>query len=55
MAEYRLYCLNGVGKITNSHEIEAKNDDEAEALAREKKLPTKCELWKRDRLVATIA
>jgi len=54
MGDYRLYCLNGVGKFTKAHDIAAKNDDEALALARQMKLPVKCELWERDRMVATL-
>jgi len=29
MREYRLYCLDGVGKFTKVHEIEAESDEEA--------------------------
>lgn len=54
MADYRLYCLDGAGKITKSHEIDAKNDAEALILARQMKLPVKCELWERARLVAKL-
>ncbi|MGZ2411980.1 hypothetical protein ACUXST_001401 [Sphingomonas sp. F9_3S_D5_B_2] len=54
MAQYRIYCLDGVGKITRSHEIDAKNDDEAIVFARRMKLGVKCELWQRDRFVAKL-
>ena len=52
---YRLFCLDGVGKFTTMHEIAAVDDDEAVAAARAMKLPVKCELWERSRLVATIS
>lgn len=54
MAEYRLYCLDGAGRITQAHEISAASDEDALALARELRLPAKCELWQRGRMVATI-
>jgi hypothetical protein len=54
MPEYRLYCLDGAGKFTNAHEITATDDADALARARELKLPVKCELWERGRLVAKI-
>jgi len=54
MREYRLYCLDGVGKFTKVHEIEAESDEEALDAARAMKLPTKCELWQRDRLMAKL-
>jgi len=54
MPEYRLYCLNDHGNFANSHEIEAKDDDEAVAKAREMKLPVACELWARNRLVRKL-
>jgi hypothetical protein len=55
MPEYRLYCLDGANKITRAHEINAKSDEDAIMIARSKKMPVKCELWHRDRLVARIA
>lgn len=54
MSEYRLYCLNDDGRFTKSHEIEAKGDADALAKARSMKLPVICELWNRNRLVATV-
>jgi len=54
MREYRLYCLDGDGSITKAHEISATSDDDALAQAREMKLPMRCELWQRGRLVAEI-
>ena len=54
MRDYRLYCLDGVGKFTAAETILADSDNEAIELARTKKLEVKCELWERNRLVATI-
>jgi hypothetical protein len=54
MGEYRLYCLNERGKFAKSHELEAASDSEAVEQARAMKLPVKCELWSRDRLVAKL-
>ena len=55
MSEYRLYCLDDHGRFTKSHEIEAKDDDDALAKARAMKLPVVCELWTRNRLVKTLS
>ncbi len=54
MAHYRLYCVDGAGKITRAQFIEASNDEDAVMIARSLKELVKCELWLRDRLVATI-
>ncbi len=53
--DYRLYCIDQAGKAEGTAQIvEANSDDEAIVLSRIKKLPVRCELWERDRLVATI-
>jgi hypothetical protein len=54
MAEYRLYCLNGAGGFTKAHEITADSDEEALQIARDMKLPIKCELWERGRKIAAL-
>ena len=54
MPDYRLYCLDGTTHIANGEWFEAKNDDEAMAIVRVKKLSVNCEIWDRDRLVASI-
>jgi hypothetical protein len=54
MGEYRLYCLSEHGKFTKSHELEAGSDSEAIERARAMKLPVKCELWSRQRLIAEL-
>jgi hypothetical protein len=54
MPEYRLYCLNRHGGFSTSHEIEAKDDQEALARAEAMKLPVPCELWEHGRMVARL-
>jgi hypothetical protein len=54
MTEYRLYCLDGANRITRAEGIRAESDEEAIEAARAMKLPVKCELWQRDRLVARV-
>jgi len=55
MAEYRLYCLDGAGRISLADWIEADSDEEAIAAAhRLEHGAAKCEVWQRDRLVATL-
>jgi hypothetical protein len=54
MRDYRLYCLDGAGKITGAEWIEAASDDEAVRLARDLEKPVACEVWLRTRFVARI-
>jgi hypothetical protein len=54
MTDYKLYCLDGTGKIGSGEWIEATTDNEAITLVRAKKLAVSCELWDRNRLVARI-
>lgn len=54
MADYRLYCLDGAGKISRVEVITASDDDEALAAARAIDHPMRCELWLRDRCIAEI-
>ena len=54
MPEYRLYCLNGEGRFSMSHEIKASDDADALAKARAMKLTVACELWNRDRIVGKL-
>jgi hypothetical protein len=54
MADYRLYCLDGVGKIGSGEWIEATGDADAIMLVKAKKLSVRCELWDHTRLLATI-
>jgi hypothetical protein len=54
MAAYRLYCMDGLGKIGRVEALEAKDDQEAVRVAYEKKLPVTCEVWDRERCLAVI-
>jgi hypothetical protein len=55
MADYRLYCLDGAGRIGSGEWIEADSDAAAIALVKAKKLNVSCEIWDRGRLVAMVA
>jgi hypothetical protein len=53
--EYRLYCLDGAGRISLAEWIEADGDEQAIAKARSiQHGALKCEVWQRDRLVARL-
>jgi len=55
MPSYRLYCLDGAGRISLADWIEAASDDEAVATARTMEHGArKCEVWQGDRLVAKL-
>jgi hypothetical protein len=55
MFAYRLYCLDGAGKIDLADWIEAADDQQAVAKARQMKNGfAKCEVWQRQRLVARL-
>lgn len=54
MATYRLYLMDGLGKIGRVEYLEAKDDREAIHLACERQLSVSAELWDRDRRVAEI-
>lgn len=55
MGDYRLYCLDGAGRISLAQWIEANSDEEAIALVREMKPDAlKCEIWQGPRLVARL-
>lgn len=51
LPSYRLYRLDGAGKITTVEWIEADGDDDALAKARERCKIGAYELWERSRLV----
>lgn len=54
MAEYRLYCLDGDGRIGGAAElIVADSDEQALEAARERD-SAPCELWQGRRLVGAI-
>lgn len=55
MAEYRVYCLDGAGKIDLAEWINAESDDDAIIEARKMNHGgTKCEIWQGSRLVARL-
>ena len=55
MVAYRLYCFDGVGSIQLADSIEAADDGDAVAQARDlKRDALKCEVWCGSRLVATL-
>ena len=56
MADYKLYCLDGARRIQHAAEvIRATGDEDAVAQAKALDMPSACELWHGNRLVATIA
>ena len=54
MASYRLYCLDGAGKITSAEWLEADGDAQALEQVRRRRLSLSCELWDRQRLVGKV-
>jgi hypothetical protein len=54
LPSYRLYRLDGAGKIVSAEWVEAPDDEAATQHARDRKLPVTCEMWERDRLIARI-
>ena len=51
---YRLYCLDGAGKITTAEWLAADDDQDALKQARARKLGVQCEVWDRKRLVGAV-
>lgn len=51
MPNYRLYRLDGAGKITNAEWIEAGDDADALAEARQRAASGSFELWEKNRLI----
>jgi hypothetical protein len=55
MNSYRVYCLDGAGRIALAEWLDASDDEGAIQQARVlKNGANKCEVWRRDRLVATL-
>jgi hypothetical protein len=55
MADYRLYSLDGDGRISLADWIQADSDEEAIAVARQMRPGAlECEVWLKNRLVATM-
>ena len=55
MPDYRMYCLDGAGRIKSFELIAAADDEEALSQVRAKKLSVRCELWDGNRLVGWVA
>lgn len=54
MTNYRVYCLDGAGKVASAGWVEADDDDAAIALVEQRHAGYKCEVWDGKRLVARI-
>ena len=54
MPSYRLYRLDGAGKIANAEWVEAPNDDDARSDARVLAAGSSFELWEKNRLVERV-
>ena len=55
MGTYRLYCLDGVGKVATAEWIEAHDDQTALDMVHELMDGMPAELWAGDRLIARLA
>ena len=54
MVAYRVYCLDGAGKVWAAEWIEAENDSAAIESARQFNGAVRCEVWQSQRLVARL-
>ncbi len=54
MPSYRLYRVDGTGKITSADWLDATDDGHATRLAREQAPEGMAEVWERGRLVARL-
>jgi hypothetical protein len=54
LPSYRLYCLDGAGKITTAEWLDAADDSDAVRQAAERKLGMAAEVWDRSRFVGRI-
>ena len=54
LASFRLYRLDGAGRIVSAEWLEADGDDHAQQLARDLKAETTVEIWDRNRMIARI-
>ena len=55
MGTYRLYSLDGVGKVASAEWIEAEDDGAAIEETANRRDDRACELWQGDRLIAKLA
>lgn len=54
MSAYRVYCLDGAGKVWAAEWIEADDDSAAIESARKFENAVRCEVWQNQRLVARL-
>ena len=54
MPAYRVYCLDGAGKVWAAEWIEAADDAAALNSARQFKSAVRCEVWQSQRLVGRV-
>ena len=54
MAGYRLYCLDGLGKVASAEWVDAAGDEAAIEGAKKTHDGFECELWQGKRLVARL-
>jgi len=54
LASFRLYRLDGAGRIVSAEWLEADGDDHAQQLARDLNAETTVEIWDRKRMIARI-
>ena len=54
MPAYRVYCLDGAGKVWAAEWIEAADDSAALESARQFKDAVHCEVWRGQRLVGRV-
>lgn len=52
---YRYYCLDGAGHLHEAQWFYAATDDEAAAHVATKHPDARCEVWQRNRLVASLS
>ncbi len=55
MSEYKLFSLDGDGKVASAEWIDASNDHEALFIARAQGRSVACEVWEDNRLVGRVA
>ena len=54
MPAYRIYCLDGAGKVWAAEWIEAPDDAAAIEAARQMDEAVRCEIWQGQRLVGRV-
>ncbi len=55
MSAYRVYCIDGAGKVWTARWIEAEDDASALAAAQVFDNCVRCEVWQADRFVGRVA